>query len=253
MKVLEKILKKKYYEELINKVYTEEEINIKLLKHLKENGMDLELIINNNKNKIKKNIELIFKLFFEYININVNKIKTKDLKNINHIFEKDCDLYIKDSLINLIYEISSKNKYKNEIPIKLLINLSREIVKLSNLSSDNNIDNSTLFFNMESVLLTNDKKINIIIDILYNFLIKKRDNIINKIDDSIFFNLCFYINSQKVNNKNKDKIIKILKDNKTELKGNIKDIFEIVNKTKKLEESCSDNDIIINMIDIEKK
>ena len=247
--------KKLYYEELINKAYTDEEIDVQLLKYLKKNGIDLEFIINENKQKIKNNIEIIINIFSKYIKNNANEVKTKDLGYLNKIFEIDCDLYIKNSLINLIHEVSTKKDYKNEIPMNLLINISKEIVKLTINSSDDYTDANefTLFFNQESVLLINENKINILIDILYNFLIKRKNNISNKIDSSIFNNLCFLFNNQKLNKKNKEKIIKILKDNEEELKGDIKNIFEMVDSTKKLEENYSDNVKISSMADIEEK
>ena len=247
--------KKLYYEELINKAYTEEEIDVQLLKYLKENGIDLEFIINENKQKIKNNIEIIINIFSKYIKNNANEVKTKDLQYLNKIFEIDCDLYIKNSLINLIYEVSTKKDYKNEIPMNLLINISKEIVKLTISSSDDYTDagESTLFFNQESALLINENKINILIDILYNFLIKRKNNISNKIDASIFNNLCFSFNNLKLNKKNKEKINKILKDNEEELKGDIKNIFKLVDITNKLEENYSDNVKISSMADIEEK
>ena len=177
------------------------------------------------------------------------------MEYLNKIFEIDCDLYIKNSIINLLHEVSTKKDYKNEIPMNLLISISKEIVKLTICSSGNYtvIDEPTLFFNQESALLTNENKINILICILYNFLITKRNNISNKIDVSIFNNICFLFNNQKLNKKNKEKIIKILKDNEKELKGNIRNIFEMVDSTKKLEESSSDNVKISSMADIEEK
>ena len=168
------------------------------------------------------------------------------------LFELDCDLFIKDSLLNMIFKISNKKEYKNEIPNKLLINITREIIKLSNLPS-NNSENSTFFSNKESILLSNEKRINILIDILYNFLIEKSNNISKSLDDSIFHNLCFYINNQKVNKDNKNKIIKILKNNEKELIGNVKNIYEIAEKTKILEENSSDKEKIKSMIYIEEK
>ena len=254
MKSIKKKKKKKFHEELINKVFTEDEIDLKLLNHLKTQGIDLESIINNNKKKKKNNIEMIFDIFSNYINSNFNDIKTKDLIYLTKILEFQCDLYIKDRIINLIYEISAKKNFKNEIPMKLLINLSIEIVKLSNLLPDNNNENFTLFLNKESTLLTNKQRINIIIDILFNFIVNKRHAIKKRIDDSIFHNLCFYINNKKVNKVNKDKIIKILKNNEKELKGDIKSVFEIADKTKILERKDSDIEkMISSMADIEEK
>jgi UDP-glucose 6-dehydrogenase len=84
--------------------------------------------------------------------------------------------------------------------------------------------------------------------------VNKRHVIKKKIDDSIFHNLCFYINNKKVNKENKDKIIKILKENEKELKGDIKSVFEIANKTKILERKDSDIEkMISSMADIEEK
>ncbi len=249
MESLKENFRKKLNEELINKVFTEEEIDINLLKHLQKYGINLEEIINKNKIKIKKNIETIFFIFFNYIKSNVNKIITEDLNYINNLFEINNDLYIKDNIINFIYEISKKN-YKNELPKKLLINISSEIVKISNPSFfDNNIDNSTLFSSKESILMTNEERINILIDILYNFNFSKNKSFL---DDSIFNNLCFYINKQKEGKINQ-KIWKILNDNKKRLKGDTRDIFEIVDNTNKLEKSTSDNDKIECVVNIEEK
>ena len=247
--------KKKYYENLINRVFSEEKIDLKLLKYLKQYGIDLELIINKNKKKIKKNIEIIFKILFEYINSNVNEIKTKDINNINRLLEIESDLFIKDNIINLIYEISNKTDFQNEIPIKLLVDLSKELIKLSNASKANEkgIENSTLFLDNESLLMTNEKRINVIIDTLYNFSRKIKFNSTKKHAYSLFLNLCLYITNQFVNKKNRDKIIIILEDNKEKFSGNIKDIYEIIEKTKNLEESVSDKEKILNMINIENK
>ena len=247
--------KKKYYEELINKVFTEEEIDLKLLKYLKNYGIDLESIINNNKKKTKINMEIIFKILLEYINNNVNEFKIKELTNISRLFELECDLFIKDNLINLIYEISNKNDFKSDIPMKLLINLSKEIIKLSINLKDNSkdTDNSTFFFVKESLLMTNEKRINCIVDILFNFSEKIKNINTKKIDDSLFKNLCFYITNQTVTKNNKDKILKILEDNKDKLSSNIKNIYEILDKTKNLEESNSDKEKILSMINIENK
>jgi len=229
--------KKKYYEELINKVYMQDEINMQLLQYLKENGIDLELIINNNKIKIKNNIEMILNIFIEYIKDEVNKITTSDLESINSLLEINCDLYIKDNLIKLIYEIFRDKEYKHVIPIKLLINLSKEIIELSDPSFNNG--NSTFFINKEKDLLTDETKIDILIDILYNYLTLKTKtyNIKDKINDSIFNNLCFYIIKQKVSENNKNKIIEIFKINEKEMPYDIKNIFDMMYKSKQLEEN----------------
>ena len=132
----------------------------------------------------------------------------------------------------------------------LLKNLSRELI---NISFDN-IENSTIFLDKESILFTNEQRINIIIDILFNFIVKKRDIIKDKIDDSIHHNLCYYyINYQNINKDNRDKIIQILKKNEKELKGDIKNVYEIIIQTNKIEKSNSDKEKILSMIDIEKK
>ena len=229
--------KKKYYEELINKVYSQNEINVQLLQYLKENGINLELIINRNKNKIKDNIEFILNVFIEYIKYNVNKITTNDLKGMNSLLEINCDVYIKDNLIKLISEISKNNKYKNKIPMRLLINISKEIIKVINSSSIE--DNSTSFFNKVNDILTSEKRIDILIGIMYNFLAckEKRQNLSSKIDNSIFNNLCYLILNLKLNENNKNKIIKIFKINEKEIPYDIKNIFEMVYKTQKLEEN----------------
>ena len=240
--------KKKYYEELINRVFTEDEIDVKLLKHLKDYGIDLESIINENKQKIKKNIEIILNIFSYYIINNFKDIKTRELKNINNLLEIDSDLIVKDSLINLIYSISNKKEYKNDIPMKLLVNISREIVKLSNLSINEHSERDD-----SSILMNNEKRIEILIDILYNFLIKKRNSETKKIDDSIYYNLCFYYNNKKVSKENKNKIIKIFKNNEKELDNKLKNIYEIYNLTNKLEENNTDNDKIKYISDIESK
>ena len=229
--------KKKYYEELINKVYSQNEINVQLLQYLKENGINLELIINRNKNKIKDNIEFILNVFIEYIKYDVNKITTNDLKGMNSLLEINCDVYIKDNLIKLISEISKNNKYKNKIPMRLLINISKEIIKVINSSSVE--DNSTSFFNKVNDILTSEKRIDILIGIMYNFLAckEKRQNLSSKIDNSIFNNLCYLILNLKLNENNKNKIIKIFKINEKEIPSDIKNIFEMVYKTQKLEEN----------------
>jgi hypothetical protein len=125
---------------------------------------------------------------------------------------------------------------------------------LLNISFDNNIENSTIFLDKESILFTNEQRINIIIDILFNFIVKKRDTIKDKIEDSIYHNLCYYyISYQNINKDNRDKIIQILKKNEKELKGDIKNVYEIIIQTNKIEKSNSDKEKILSMIDIEKK
>ena len=53
------------------------------------------------------------------------------MEYLNKLFEIDCDLYIKNSITNLIHEVSTKEDYKNKIPMNLLINISKEIAKLT--------------------------------------------------------------------------------------------------------------------------
>ena len=252
---LKENFKKKYYEELVNKIYSENEINTKLLIYLKENyNIDLEEIINKNKKKIKINIEMIFNILYEYINNNFNEIKTEDLNHINNFLENECDLFIKDNIINLLYILSTKTDYYNKLSMKLLINLSKEILRNTNNSSDNSFNNEkyTVFLDKESIIMTNEKRITVLIGILYNFIIKKKFYE-EKVDNSIFDNLGLYIKEQKVTKKNLNKIYEILNKNKDRLKGNINDIFEMEEKRKILEESKSDNEKIDAMSDIEKK
>ena len=167
----------------------------------------------------------------------MNKITTNDLKGMNSLLEINCDVYIKDNLIKLISEISKNNKYKNKIPMILLINISKEIIKVINSSSVE--DNSTSFFNKVNDILTSEKRIDILIGIMYNFLAckEKRQNLSSKIDNSIFNNLCYLILNLKLNENNKNKIIKIFKINEKEMPYDIKNIFEMVYKTQKLEEN----------------
>ena len=67
------------------------------------------------------------------------------------------------------------------------------------------------FLNKEQTLIKKEEKKEILIDILHNLLTKKKKNITNNIDKSIYNNLCYYINNQKVDKKIKIKLMKYLK------------------------------------------
>ena len=246
---LKENFKKKLNQELINKVFVGDNIDLELLDHLKKNGIDLEKIINNNKAKKRNNIYFIFDLFFNYIN--VNEIKTEDFENLNDIFICTSDYYIKDKILILINKIGNKEKFKNKIPINLLLNLSKELIKLAISKNDKEIE--TIFLEKKLELLTKEERINIIIDILFNFILKKKNYNNMKIENDIFSNLAYYMKISELSQENKNKIIKILKSSENKLKYDIQNILEIFESTAILENNDNSyKDKLLNMEILEK-